>query len=113
MASEDVEDDGRAVDDRDAEPLLERALLTGAELVVGGDYVGVELARELLELLELAGPKVAVRMRVLALLDQLADDRDAGRAQQLAQLVELLGGVLARGDAQRALARPAFVGARS
>ena len=27
-------------------------------------------------------------MRVLALLDELADARDAGRAQQLAQLIE-------------------------
>jgi len=29
-------------------------------------------------------------MRVLALLDQLADDRDAGRSQQLAKLAEIL-----------------------
>ena len=34
----------------------------------------------------LPGPEVGVRMRLLAVLDDLADDRDAGGAQQLAQL---------------------------
>jgi hypothetical protein len=43
-------------------------------------------------------------MRVLALLDQLADDRDAGRSQQLAELAEVLRRGL-RCDAQSALPR--------
>jgi hypothetical protein len=42
-------------------------------------------------------------MRLFALLDQLADDRDAGGPQQLVQLAEVLGGWLG-GDADRALA---------
>jgi hypothetical protein len=38
------------------------------------------------------------------MLDGLADDRHAGRAQQLAQLGEIVA-VLERGDAERALLR--------
>ena len=41
VVGEDVEDDRRAVDDRHAELLLERALLPRRELVVGGDEVRV------------------------------------------------------------------------
>ena len=41
-------------------------------------------------------------MRRLAVLDDLADDRDAGGAQQLAQLGEIVA-LGQRGDAERAL----------
>ena len=83
VGGEDVEDDRRAVDHRDAERRLEVALLARRELVVAGDEVGVR-ARDLgLQLLELAGAEVGVRMRMVAALDQLADAGDAGRPQQL------------------------------
>ena len=39
-----------------------------------------------LRLLHLAGTEVAVGVRLLAALDHLADDRDTGGAQQLAEL---------------------------
>jgi hypothetical protein len=41
-------------------------------------------------------------MRPLAVLDRLADDRDPGRVQQLAQLPEIVAG-FERGDAERPL----------
>ena len=104
VAGEDVEDHRRAVDDRHAELLLEVALLARAELVVAGDDVGVGGLRGRLDLDELAGPEVRVRVRLLAVLDRLPDDRHAGRAQQLAQLGEVVA-VLERGDAERALLR--------
>ena len=72
VGGEDVEDHGRAVDHRDAERLLEVALLARRELVVAGDDVGVRALDLVLELLELAGPEVGVRMRLLAVLDHLA-----------------------------------------
>ena len=43
-------------------------------------------------------------MRLLAALDDLADDRHAGGAQQLAQLGEVVA-LRQRRDAERALAR--------
>ena len=94
----------RAVDDRHAEPLLEVALLARAQLVVADDDVRVGELRGLLDLDELAGPEVRVRMRLLEVLDDLPDDRDAGRAQQLVQLGEVVAG-LERGDAERPLLR--------
>ena len=47
-------------------------------------------------------------MRLVAVLDGLADDRDARRAQQLAQLGEVVA-VLEGGDAEGALLRPALL----
>ena len=86
VVGEDVEDDRRAVDDRDAQLALEVALLTRRELVVARDDVGVGGLRGGLDLLDLARAQIGVRVRLVAVLDGLADDRHAGRAQQLAQL---------------------------
>ncbi len=90
VRGEDVEDDGRAIDDRHAERLLEVALLACAQLVVAGDHVRVALMRGLLGLGHLARAEVGVRVRLLAALDHLPHDFHAGRAQQLVQLLEIL-----------------------
>ena len=104
VPGEDVEDHRGAVDDRHPELLLEVALLARAELVVAGDDVRVGLLGGRLDLLELARAEVGVRVRLLAVLDDLADDGDARGAQQLAQLGEVVAR-LERGDAERALLR--------
>ena len=105
VAGEDVEDHGGAVDDGHAELLLEVALLARGELVVAGDDVRVR-GRELrLDLLDLARPEVQVGVRLVALLDQLADDGHAGGAQQLLELGEIVA-LGQRPDAERALLRP-------
>ena len=83
VRGEDVEDHGRAVDDGQADGLLEVALLARGQLVVAGDQVGVGGLRRGLRLGDLAGPEIGVRVRLLALLDHLPDDADAGGAQQL------------------------------
>ena len=90
VRGEDVEDHGRAVDDRQVERLLEVALLARGQLVVAGDDVRVGALRELLQLLDLALAEVVVRVRVLAVLDELADDRHSGGAQELAELGEVV-----------------------
>jgi hypothetical protein len=90
VAGEDVEDHGGAVDDRHTKGRLEVALLARAELVVAGHDVGVELADELLDLLDLARAEVGVRVRPVAVLDDLADRGHAGRAQELGELGEVL-----------------------
>ena len=69
VRGEDVEDDRGAVDHRDAERRLEIALLARRELVVAGDEVRVGGGELRLQLLELAGSEVGVRMRMLAALD--------------------------------------------
>ena len=90
VRGEDVEDHGRAVDHRQAERLLEVALLAGAQLVVAGDHVRVARQRRGLRLGHLARAEIGVRVRLLAALDHLADDGHAGRAQQLAELGEVV-----------------------
>ena len=65
---EDVEDHARAVDDAHAELVLERALLARRELVLGHDDLGLELLRQLLELLELAAADVGARVDRRAVL---------------------------------------------
>jgi hypothetical protein len=105
VVGEDVEDDRRAVDDRHVELLLEVALLAREQLVVARDEVRVALLDRPLQLGELPAAQVAVRVRAVAALDQLARHRHAGGAEQLAQLAEI--GLTGRhADQQRALARP-------
>ena len=90
-----------------AELLLEVALLARRELVVGGDEVRVRRLGERLELGDLARAEVEVRVRLVAALDQLADDGDAGGAQQLLELGQVALGQRADDDrraASRALA---------
>ena len=86
---EDVEDHAGAVDDAHAELVLERALLAGRELVLGHDDLGLQLLRELLELLELAAADVRARVDARAVLHERPDDVDLRRAQQLEHLREL------------------------
>ena len=105
MRGEDVEDHGRAVDDGQADGLLQVALLARGQLVVAGDQVGVGGARSGLCLGDLAGAEVGVRVRRFAALDHLADDAHAGGAQQLGQLGEIVA-LGERGHAEGALARP-------
>ena len=63
-------------------------------------------------LFELARPEVRVRVRLLA-LDDLPDDGDAGGAQELVQLSEVVA-LLERRDAERTLLRtPGPLGARA
>ncbi len=111
VGSEDVEDDRGAVDHRDPESRLEVALLARRQLVVARDEVRVRGAQRGLQLVELARPEIRVRVRALALLDKLADVRDAGGAEQLAKLIEALFVVIGqRSDQKGALARTARLG---
>ena len=78
VRGEDVEDHRRAVDDRQAERLLEVALLARRQLVVAGDQVRVGCLRGGLRLGHLARAEVGVRVRLLAALHHLPHDRHAG-----------------------------------
>ena len=101
---EDVEYHRRAVHHGEPDGSLQVALLASGELVVACDQVRVELQCGGLRLGDLAGPEVGVRVWLLAVLHQLADDADPRRAQQLGELGEVIS-LGQRRDAQRALAR--------
>ena len=75
---------------RAVERVLERPLLGGVELVVDEQHLGARLAVRRLELLELPFPHVGARIGRCALLHELVDRLDAGRARELAQLGELV-----------------------
>ena len=107
VVGEDPEDHGGAVDDGELELLLQVALLARGELVVGGDHVGVGRLGRRLHLGDLAGAQIGVRVRLVAVLDRLAHDRDSGGAKQLVELGQVVAG-LQCADGERALLRPAF-----
>ncbi len=90
VLGEDVEDQLRPVDDARRERVLERALLRRMKLVVDEQHLGVVISVGRLQLLELALADVPPRIGVRALLDDLGDRRDAGRARELAELGELV-----------------------
>ena len=104
VRGEYVQDHRGAVDHRQAQRLLEVALLPGAQLVVAGDQVGVAGARHGADLGHLAGAEVGVGMRSLATLNELAHDAHAGGAHELFELPQVLSVGHAR-HAQRPLAR--------
>ena len=75
----------RALSASSSAPLLARV-----ELVVDEQRLGARLGEGVLQLLELALADVGARVGRGAVLDELADGLDAGRARQLAELGQLL-----------------------
>ena len=88
VLGEDVEDDGRAVDDPHLERVLERPLLAGRELVVAGDHLGLGLLHQVAELVDLAGAEVRPRIRPAPVLGERRHRVDGRRAKQLLHLGE-------------------------
>jgi len=72
VLGEDVEDELRPIDDPCLQGVLERALLGRAELVVDEEDLGTAGRVGVAELRELALPDERARIRVLAVLDDLA-----------------------------------------
>ena len=103
VGGEDVEDDGRAIDDGQPERLLEVALLASGQLVIAGDQVRVGGGGGGPGLEDLAGTEVGVGVRLLALLDHLPHDGYTGGSQQLAQLGEVTAPLRQRRDTEGAL----------
>jgi hypothetical protein len=96
VEGEDVEDHLGAVDDLDAELLLEVALLARAEVLVADQGLEPELAPALAKLLDLAAADEERGLDLLTALDVRANDGGAVGAAELRELahllVELLGG---------------------
>jgi len=86
VLGEDVEDELRSIDDPRLESVLESPLLRWAELVVDEEHLGSAVGVSPSQLHELAFPDERTRVRVLAVLDDLADRTDPRRAGELAKL---------------------------
>ncbi len=98
VLGEDVEDQLRPVDHARVEGVLEEALLRRVELVVDDQALGLELLEALLDLLELPLADVRALRGTGAVLHRPADGDHAGRARELLDLGELLGGIDALGE---------------
>ena len=114
---EDVEDQLRAVDDAQIEPLRDVARLARRELAVEDHEVDVELEAADHELLQLPGADQRARIDLRAVLRDDVDDGDAGRARELAELVDRVLEVVAPPpagdrDEDRALVRADLVHGR-
>jgi len=101
VVSEDVEDDGGAIDYRHTQRALEVALLSGCELVVAGGQVRVAGGDLLLDLGQLAATEIAVGVGFSALLNRLARGRYAGGTEQFLKLGERVAVLAAVGNADR------------
>ena len=88
VLGEDVEDDGRAVDDAHLERVLEGPLLAWRELVVAHDHLGFGLAHELAKLVDLARAEVRARVGPAPVLGERGHRVNRGRAQELLHLGE-------------------------
>ena len=93
VLGEDVEDQLRPVDDARRQPVLEAALLRGRQLAVDEQRLRARFAEGVLELAELPLADVGPLVRPRALLHELRDRLDSGRARELPELPELLVGI--------------------
>ena len=90
---EDVEDQLRAIDDREPGFLLEVAQLRGAQLVVDDDEIDVQLGARLRQHPDLAAAQVERGVGRGAFLDETQHDIRPGRAGQTVELFEaVIGG---------------------
>ena len=87
---EDVEDQGRPVDDLDADGLGDVALLDRRQRIVGDEEVRALRLRQRADLLDLAAPEIERRRRRRTLLDDPCRDLGACRHDERGQLVQRL-----------------------
>jgi hypothetical protein len=85
---EDVEDQGRAINDLHSQALLDLAQLPGGQLLIEGDQPGPPRMDEGVQLVELAATEEGGRIGVAANLDEAPDLLRACRVGQGCQLVE-------------------------
>ena len=94
MLGEDVQDEGGAVDDLDADDVLQGAALGGGELAVDDDRVGSGGGHDVGQLVSLAAAQVGGGIGVVAPLDEGVQDLAAGGLGQSGQLAQRGSGVL-------------------
>jgi hypothetical protein len=88
VLGEDVEDERLPVDDVDLEPLLEVALLGGAQLVVEHHHVGIERPQRLGQLVGLPRADQVGRIQAVSAYELGGDRIGAGRVGEEGELLE-------------------------
>ena len=96
VLAEDVEDDGRAVDDLDLHDVFERTPLARGELGVGDHGVGAERGDDVPQLLGLAAAEVGAGVGVRAPLQQAVEHARTGRLGEGGELAHRVLGVVLR-----------------
>jgi hypothetical protein len=91
VAREDLQDQGRAVDDGHVEPFFQGALLGRRDLVVDDEHLGARGRERVCDLVHLAETHVGGGVGGLALLRGAARRYDACRRRELCQLLEGVG----------------------
>ena len=110
MLGKDVQDEGGAVDDLDADDVLQGSALGGGELAVDDHRVGAGRGHDVGQLARLAAAQVGGGIGVVTLLDEGVEDLAAGGLGQGGQLSQ--GGVGVLGVAHLAAA-PRCAGGRA
>ena len=88
---EDVEDHARTIHHAHLERVLEAALLVRRQVVLAHQHLGVHLATQRTQLLDLPRADVGPRIGRGSVLHDLADDLDADGTKQLVHLGKLAG----------------------
>ena len=94
MLGEDVEDQGRPVDDLDLDDVLKSAPLARAELTVADHRVGAFGNDDVTQLDRFARPQEGAAVRLVATLDQPGEHERAGGLGKGGQLTDRVVGVL-------------------
>ena len=96
VLAEDVEDDGRAVDDLDLHDVLQRTTLARGELGVGDHGVGAERGDDVTQLLGLAAAEVRAGVGVRPPLQEPVEHARTGRLGEGGELAHRVLGVVLR-----------------
>ena len=94
MLGENIEDQGRPVDDLGVNDVLQPAALRGGQLLVDDDGVGLNATYDLGQLASLAGPQVGSRIGLHATLNDAVEDARTGGLRERGQLAQRVFGFL-------------------
>ena len=88
VLGENVEDEGRAVDDLGVHDVLEASALGGGQLLVNNDGVGLHRTHDLCQLTGLAGPQVGRGVGLHAALDDAVEHARTGGLRERGELTQ-------------------------
>ena len=94
MLGENVENEGRAVDDLRVDNVLQPTTLGGGQLLVNDDGVGLDAAHDVGQLAGLARPQVGCGVGLHAALDDTVKHARTGGLRERSQLTQRVLGFL-------------------
>ena len=88
VLGENIEDEGRPVDDLGVNHVLQPTTLGGGQLLVNDDGVGLNATHDLSQLASLAGPQVGGRIGLHAALDDAVEHARTGGLRERGELAQ-------------------------